>query len=166
MHASKRREAASAGTGGKGKSDCVWRPAAGRVKCGRKVLPLVDRKTLHAAVLQAVSSGAVLYTDDHPSYKGLKDYRLTVKALIIVAANMASGVTRNTNGIESFLGHLETRILPRLRSIIGAKKHLSRYVNEFVFKANTKSLPAFDVEGKDCGITTVRAHFAVWKGSD
>jgi hypothetical protein len=37
-------------------------------------------------------------------------------------------------------------------------------VNEFVFKANTKELPAFDVEGKDCGITTVRAHMAGMEG--
>jgi hypothetical protein len=45
-----------------------------------------------------------------------------------------------------------------------SKKHLHRYIDEFVFKANTNGLPAFDVNGTDCGLTTVRAHMAGMEG--
>jgi len=45
-----------------------------------------------------------------------------------------------------------------------SEKHLARYVSEFVFKANTKELPAIDIHGTECGITTVRAHMAGMEG--
>jgi len=154
-HASKRLHA---GRGGVGKS-IVFGVKSRNGEVRANVLPLVDKKTLHKAVLQAVASGAILYTDDHRGYCGLKDFRRT-------AVNHSGGEYVNgdahTNGIESFWAVLK-------RAHVGtfhhwSKKHLARYVNEFVFKANTKELPAFDKEGKDCGITTVRAHMAGMEG--
>jgi len=154
-HASKRLHA---GRGGVGKSIVFGvKSRDGEVRA--KVLPLVDRKTLHAAVLGAVARGAVLYTDDHRGYCGLKGVRRT-------AVNHSGGEyvrgDAHTNGIESFWAVLK-------RAHVGtfhhwSKKHLDRYVNEFAFKANTKELPAFDTVGDDCGITTVRAHMAGMEG--
>ncbi len=63
-HASKRMHA---GRGGVGKAIVFGaKSRGGEVRA--KVLPLVDKKTLHKAVLQAVASGAILYTDDHRGY--------------------------------------------------------------------------------------------------
>jgi transposase-like protein len=154
-HASKRLHA---GRGGVGKSIVFGvKSRDGEVRA--KVLPLVDRKTLHAAVLGAVARGAILYTDDHRGYCGLKNVRRT-------AVNHSGGEyvkgDAHTNGIESFWAVLKRAHLGTFHH--WSKKHLDRYVNEFAFKANTKELPAFDTEGNDCGITTVRAHMAGMEG--
>jgi hypothetical protein len=40
------------------------------------------------------------------------------------------------------------------------QKHMSKYFEELSFNASPKDLPTFNLDGKDCGITTVRAHMA------
>jgi transposase-like protein len=150
-HASKR---AHAGRGGVGKSIVFgMKSRTGEVRAS--VLTGVGSKDLHAAVKSAVSHGATLYTDDFRGYRGLKDYNHA-------SVNHSNGEyvrgDAHTNGIESFWAVLK-------RSHYGihhywSKKHLHRYVNHFVFNANTKDLPAFDVTGNDCGITTVRSFMA------
>lgn len=154
-HASKRLHL---GRGGVGKS-IVFGVKSRNGETRAKVLALVDKKTLHKAVKEAVSNGAILYTDDHRGYCGLKNFRRT-------AVNHSGGEyvrgDAHTNGIESFWEVLKRAHLGTFHQ--WSKKHLFRYVNEFVFKANTKELPAFDVVGDDCGITTVRAHMAGMEG--
>ncbi len=109
--------------------------------------------------MEAVAKGAILYTDDHRGYYGLKDFRRT-------AVNHSRGEyvkgDAYTNGIESFWAVLKRAHLGTFHH--WSKKHLARYINEFAFKANTKDLPAFDTRGKDCGLTTVRAFLAGMEG--
>jgi transposase-like protein len=154
-HASKRKHL---GTGGVGKS-VVFGVKSRDGQTRAKVLPLANRKEMHQAVKEAVAHGAVLYTDQHPGYFEMVDYRTE-------SVNHGKGEyvrgQAHTNGIESFWAILKRAHMGTFHQ--WSKKHLFRYVNEFVFKANTKELPAFDVEGKDCGITTVRAHMAGMEG--
>jgi hypothetical protein len=37
-----------------------------------------------------------------------------------------------------------------------SKKHLKRYIDEFVFRLNAKNLPAFLPDEKTCGINFIR----------
>ena len=154
-HASKRRHE---GRGGVGKS-IVFGVKSRNGETRAKVLEVVNRKELHAAVKDAVASGAILYTDDHRGYYGLKDYRRT-------SVNHSDGQyvkgDAHTNSIESFWAVLKRAHFGTFHH--WSKKHLARYVNEFVFKANTNGLPAFDKTGTDCGLTTVRAHMAGMNG--
>ncbi|HQM51558.1 MAG TPA: IS1595 family transposase [bacterium] len=154
-HASKKLHK---GRGGVGKS-IVFGIKSRDGETRAKVLELVDRKALHKAVKEAVAHGAILYTDDHRGYYGLKDYRRT-------AVNHSRGEYVNgdahTNSIESFWAILKRAHYGTFHH--WSKKHLARYVNEFVFKANTNGLPALDLNGKICGITTVRAHMAGMEG--
>src|ERR1700677_1539698 len=153
MHRSKR---AGIGTGGKGKA-IVFGIKARNGEVRAKVLPVVNRKELHQAVKEAVAHGAVLYTDEQRAYRGLKDDRRT-------AVNHSGGKyvigEAHTNSIESFWAILKRAHMGTFHH--WSKKHLHRYVNEFVFKANTKGLPAFEADGKGSGITTVRAHMATF----
>lgn len=154
-HASKRLHA---GRGGVGKT-IVFGIKSRNGETRAKVLPVADRKELHKAVKEAVAHGAILYTDDHRGYYGLKDYRRT-------AVNHSGGQyvkgDAHTNGIESFWAIIKRAHYGTFHH--WSKKHLFRYVNEFVFKANTNGLPAFNTNGKECGITTVRAHMAGMEG--
>lgn len=150
-HASKRLHA---GRGGVGKA-IVFGIKSRNGEVRAKVLPVANRKELHQAVREAVASGAVLYTDDHRGYYGLKDYRRT-------AVNHSRGEYVNgdahTNGAESFWAVVKRAHYGTFHH--WSKKHLPRYINEFAFKTNTNGLPAFDKNGKECGVTTVRAHMA------
>jgi transposase-like protein len=154
-HASKRLHE---GRGGVGKS-VVFGIKSRDGETRAKVIDVADRKELHQAVKEAVASGAILYTDDHRGYYGLKDYRRT-------AVNHSKGQyvkgDAHTNSIESFWALVKRAHLGTFHH--WSKKHLRRYIDEFVFKANTNGLPAFDVRGKDCGMTTVRAHMAGMEG--
>lgn len=154
-HASKRLHA---GRGGTGKA-IVFGTKSRDGETRAKVIEVVDRKSLHAAVRNSVASGTVLYTDDHRGYYGLKDYQRT-------AVNHSQGQyvkgDAHTNSIESFWALIKRAHYGTFHH--WSKKHLQRYIDEFVFKANTSDLPAFDACGKDCGITTVRAHMTGMEG--
>lgn len=146
------------GRGGVGKSIVFGaRHRNGEVRA--QVINGVDHVNLHSAVRQNVAFGSTLYTDDNRGYYGLFDYRRT-------AVNHSGGQyvvgDAHTNGIESFWAILKRAHVGTFHKI--SKKHLSRYVDEFVFKQNTKELPAFDTEGEDCGITAVRAFVAGMEG--
>lgn len=115
---------------------------------------------LNEAMKSTVAEGSTLYTDDHCGYLGLKG-RYQHTSVNHSAREYVLGMA-HTNGIESFWAILKRAVMGTFHNI--SKKHLSRYVKEFTFKANTKELPAFDVDGKTCGISTVRAFLAGMEG--
>lgn len=146
------------GRGGVGKA-IVFGSKSRKGELRAKVIETTDSEQLHQAVKESVSVGSNLYTDSFRGYYGLSEYRCS-------AVNHGLGEyvrgDVHTNGIESFWAILKRAHVGTFHQL--SKKHLFRYVNEFVFKANTKELPAFDTEGSDCGITTVRAHLAGMEG--
>lgn len=148
-----------AGRGGVGKAIVFGaRSRDGEVRAS--VLEGVDAAQLHQAVKESVAHGSELYTDQFRAYCGMEEeYRHS-------SVNHSAGeyVRDNihTNSIESFWAVLKRAHYGTFHHI--SRKHLARYVGEFVFKANTRELPAFDNHGKECGITTVRAHLAGMEG--
>ena len=106
-----------------------------REREGRMTAKPIDdtgSKTIQAEVLDTVEKGAKLYTDEHGAYVGLEDFyrhaavRHSVKEFVNKIAH--------TNGIESVWAVLK-------RGYNGvyhhwSKKHMRRYVNEFVFRLN------------------------------
>lgn len=153
-----RNKRLNAGRGGVGKQ--IVFGAKGRDGETRaKVIPDVSAKEIHQAVREAVSNGAILFSDSATGYDGLgMDYRRD--SVNHGRGEYVRGET-HTNTIESFWAILKRAHFGTFHH--WSPKHLQRYVDEFVFKANTKELPAFDKEG-DCGITTVRAHMAGMEG--
>lgn len=157
MHRSK-KNSSGIGTGGKGKAVVFgMKSRSGEVRA--QVLPEITSKELHKAIKTGVAVGSVLYTDEFRGYNGLNDYKRTC-----VCHSKGEYVTgdAHTNSIESFWAIIKRAHMGTFHQM--SKKHLFRYINEFVFKANTKELPAFDTVGNDCGITTVRAHMAGMEG--
>lgn len=124
-----------------------------------QVIQNADSAELHSAIKGKVSENSVLYTDSHRGYYGLSEYRCS-------SVNHGLGEyvrgDVHTNGIESFWAILKRAHYGTFHQF--SKKHLSRYVNEFVFKANTKELPAFNVNDIECGINTFRAYVAGMEG--
>ena len=89
-------------------------------------------QTIQTEVLNTVETGATLYTDEHGAYRGLDDFykHEAVKHGVKEFVNEMA----HTNGIESVWAVLK-------RGYNGvyhhwSKKHMRRYVNEFVFRLN------------------------------
>ena len=89
-------------------------------------------KTIQAEVLNTVEEGATLYTDEHGAYTGLEE--LYKHEAVKHSAKEFVNHMAHTNGIESVWAVLK-------RGYNGvyhhwSKKHMRRYVNEFVFRLN------------------------------
>lgn len=120
-----------------------------------KVISGTTKEHLGEAITESVAEGAILYSDDFKSYTDLAKYHHET-------VNHSGGEyvrgDAHINSIESFWAILKRAHMGTFHH--WSKKHLDRYVQEFVFKANTVNLPAFDKTGTDCGATTIRAHVA------
>jgi len=90
------------------------------------------RPTMEREIGRAVAAGAVVYTDEHRSYRGLRAmYRhRTVKHS---AGQFVDGGA-HTNGIESVWAVLKRAIYGTYHHV--SAKHLPRYVNEAAFRLN------------------------------
>lgn len=91
-------------------------------------------ETLSAEIVNAVKEGASLYTDDYSSYKSLK--RIYDHHFVKHSRKQYVKGRVHTNTIEGFWSLLK-------RGIFGiyhftSKKHLQMYVDEFVFRYNTR----------------------------
>lgn len=153
-----RNKRLNAGRGGVGKA-IVFGSKSRDGGTRARVIQEVSAKEIHRAVRESVSQGSVLFTDSATGYDGLTDYRRS--SVNHSAGEYVRGMA-HTNGIESFWALLKRAYVGTFHHM--SVKHLDRYVGEFAFKANTRELPAFDRQGNDCGITTVRAHMAGMEG--
>lgn len=106
---------------------------SGRVKTS--MVRDTTKDELHRFIKENVVSGSILYTDDHRSYIGLKDYRHT-------RVNHSVGQYVNgqahTNGIESFWALLKRGYYGTFHSF--SWKHLHRYLAEFEVRWNMSAL--------------------------
>lgn len=105
-----------------------------------QVVQRVDAMTLHPVIRANVAAGSTLYSDEHRAYAGLKEYRRG-----IVRHGVGEYVVGDctTNGIESFWAVFK-------RGYHGvyhwmSRKHLQRYVNEFVCRFNLKGRQLADI---------------------
>lgn len=105
------------------------------VKCGVRcaVVSDVSRKTLHRRVKDHVEPGATVYTDAHPSYRGLDaDY---MHGVIDHAITYVQGRV-HTNGLENFWSLLKRGLGGTYVAV--APVHLQRYLDEQVFRFNKR----------------------------
>ena len=146
-HSSKKLRA---GRGTVGKTPVFgMREWSGRVVA--KVVKSTDSPTLQGAIKKSVKAGSILCTDEHKSYNGLNGEYIH-KAVNHSAKQFVDDVA-HTNGIESFWAVLK-------RGFYGvyhwfSVKHLSLYVDEFVFRFN---------EG-NCKVSTVDRLRSLIKGT-
>lgn len=147
-----------AGRGGVGKSVVFgMRGRKGTIRA--VVVKNTDSEQLHGAIKSNVALGSKVFTDSHKGYYGLNEYRHA--AVNHGVGEYVRGEV-HTNGMESFWAILKRAHYGTFHKI--SKKHLARYVREFEFKQNTRTLPAFDVKDAECGINTVRAYVAGMEG--
>ena len=90
-----------------------------------------DRATLQGFVEDRIEDGAKVYTDEHASYRGLRNHE-TVKHSVKEYVHGQA----HTNGVESFWAMLK-------RGYVGTYHHMSadhlhRYVNEFAGRHNDR----------------------------
>ena len=129
-HLSKREHR---GTGGTGKTPIFGlRSRDGETHA--QVVKTVRACELQRVIKNTVAPNAVVYTDSWVGYNGLKGFRHTV-------INHSSGQyvlgNAHTNSIESFWA-LFKRGYHGIYHMM-SRKHLQRYVNEFVFRFNRKT---------------------------
>lgn len=130
-HADKKQQL---GRGGVGKQAVF-----GMLERGGNVVAMpvsgTDRETLHGIIRETIKEGAIIFTDAHRSYLGLKEYdHKSVKHHVgEYVREMA-----HTNGIESFWSLLKRGYNGIYHYM--SPKHLHRYINEFSFRHNTANI--------------------------
>ena len=135
MHASKQLKA---GRGPVGKATIAGAKDRDTNRISAAVVPSTGRATLQAFVAERAAQGATVYTDDHPSYKGIpfahKSVRHSVSEYVKDQAH--------TNGIESFWATLKRGYHGTYHHV--SAKHLSRYVAEFEGRHNSRPADTVD----------------------
>ena len=90
-----------------------------------------DGLTLKEFLLDQVEPGAKVYTDEHRGYRRLPNHQAVNHSVKEYVAGMA-----HTNGIESFWAMLKRGYHGTYHKM--SRKHLDRYVNEFVGRHNIR----------------------------
>jgi transposase-like protein len=136
MHRDKRGKKIR-GTGGSGKAIVMGMLERGTIakhsKIQAKVLPNVQRTSLHAEIRRHVEPGCSLFTDAFVAYKGLESeyaHQVVDHAVEYVRGNV------HTNTIENFWSLLKRGIKGTYVSV--EPFHLFRYLDEQVFRFNTR----------------------------
>jgi len=107
------------------------RERGGRTKA--KVIQSRDKETLEREIKENVAKGSVVYTDEHRGYMGLidKDFE---HGTVNHSAKEFVNMMASTNSVESVWSVMK-------RGYNGvyhnwSEKHLSKYIDEFVFRLN------------------------------
>ena len=123
----------NAGRGAVGKSIVIGVKERDSGKVRAQVIPNTKRRTLHQFINENVEAGAVVNSDDLKSYQKLQRHEHEV-----VKHSVGEYVSHQAhiNGIESFWSLLKRAHKGTYHKI--SKKHLNRYVNEFVVRHNVR----------------------------
>ena len=105
-----------------------------------EVIPNTKRPTLQTFVRRNAKGGSTLYTDEAPSYEGMREFR---HASVAHSRGQYVDGDVYTNGIESFWAPLKRAHKGTFHKI--SPKHLHRYVTEFVGHNNTRSFDTIDI---------------------
>lgn len=129
----------NAGRGGVGKSIVVGAKDRGSKKVKAKVIENTKRETLHGFIKDNVKTGSIVNTGDFKSYEKLDNYEHQfVKHSVGEYVNEMAHI----NGIESFWAMLKRAHKGTYHKL--SKKHLDRYVNEFVVRHNIREEDTID----------------------
>lgn len=137
-HKSKRTE------GQQGRSTEVKTAVAGLVERGGNVIakkvPDTSGNTLRKFVYENVKKGSELHTDEWWGYRGLE--KLFGHSVINHNAKEYVNGNTHTNTMEGFWSLLKRGIMGIYHSM--SDKHLQKYLDEFVFRYNTRQLNEAD----------------------
>lgn len=106
-----------------------------------QVVASVTSKNMGKCVRELVDTSAIINTDNHASYNGLKDFRAHD-----VVSHSTEGFNKTTpEGRRASVNNCESFFSLMKRGMIGAfhhvsKEHLPRYCDEFAFRWNTRKL--------------------------
>lgn len=131
MPTRKRKQFTGRGKEGKTAVAAVKDRPSGRVVA--KVVPRIDKATLHGFVGENVAPLARVFTDDWPAYRGIPNH----DAVRHSAGQYVDGQI-HTNGVESFWSMLKRAYKGTFHKM--SPKHLQRYVNEFAGRHNIRDL--------------------------
>ena len=134
-HASKRR---NLGRGTAGKTAVVGAKDRATNQVSATSVPGTDRPTLHGFVQNQAAPGTTVFTDDHPSYRGIPFAHNAVKHS---AKEYVDGLA-HTNGIESLWSMLKRGVMGTYHQI--SSKHVDRYATEFAGRHNARPLDTID----------------------
>jgi transposase-like protein/DNA-directed RNA polymerase subunit RPC12/RpoP len=104
-----------------------------------KVIPNVQKKTLHPHIEENIEKGSEIQTDELNSYKGLDKKGYTHETVNHAAGEYVSSTGATTNTIEGFWNQLKNGI--RSTHIHVSSKHLAKYAKEFEYRFNSRSCP-------------------------
>ena len=99
-----------------------------------QVIPNTQQKTLEPIVFANVRKGANVYTDEWLGYKDL--YKSFNHQWVNHSAKQYARGEVTTNSLEGFWSHLKRGIRGTYHQI--SRKHTQKYVDEFVFRYNTR----------------------------
>lgn len=137
-HKSKRTE------GTQGRSVATKTAVAGVVQRGgeirAKIVPDTSGSSLRKFVYDNVERGSTLNTDEWYGYKGLE--KLFGHSIVKHNEKQYVQVTCHINTMEGFWSLLKRGIVGIYHSM--SSKHLQKYVDEFVFRYNTRTLTESD----------------------
>ena len=130
-HESKRLHA---GRGGTGKAIVAGAKDRRTNQVSAAVVQSVDKATLHGFVNERTKPGATVFSDQWVGYRGMRRAQATVNH---TAGEYVRGNV-HTNGIESFWALFKRGFMGTYHKM--SKKHLHRYVREFVGRHNAREL--------------------------
>ncbi|MCY4041790.1 MAG: IS1595 family transposase [Gammaproteobacteria bacterium] len=113
-----------------------------------KAMPVsaTDKQTLQGSIFDNVDAGSTVYTDDHPSYKGLDGVLYEHESVKHSAKEYVNGMA-HTNGIESVWAVLKRGFHGIYHS--WDMKHCASYINEFSFRLNQGNCKAETLDRMD-----------------
>ena len=139
-HASKRLENTQ------GRSLKAKTPVFGAVQRGGNVVAkhVFDTKseTLSPIIRSMVKSGSRLFTDEYVGYNSLKESEYTHNVVMHKNGEYVKGDS-TTNRIEGFWGQLKKMLMATYHFV--SKGHLQSYVDESVFRYNTREMTESEV---------------------
>lgn len=101
-------------------------------------LAKVDAATLHTAIREHAAPSAQIMTDELGSYSGVGGYFGGGHQTVKHSAREYTRGNIHTNSAEAFFSMLKRGIYGTFHSV--SKAHLHRYVNEFAYRHNTRSM--------------------------
>ena len=101
------------------------------------VVPGTDSETLKGFVMDRTTPETMVYTDEHPSYRGLPNHGMVRHSIEEYVRDQA-----HVNGVESFWSLLKRGYHGTYHQM--SPQHLGRYVNEFAGRHNQRRLDTAD----------------------
>ena len=142
MHKSRKPRLVGAGSQDKVPVVGIKERETGKVKA--KVTQRVSAVLLRGMVEESVEEGAMVYTDQNVSYKGLIKKNYKHEAVNHSVGEYIKGQA-HTNGVESFWSMLKRGHMGVYHKM--SSKHLQRYIDEYAGRRNIRPLATMEQIG-------------------